>query len=214
MGAMSPSWLPSIGMTGFYTLAAPYTGLLSSTSQYTCDGVLSLAASVAQGDDPLTTIYLANGDTKANYQTDLANGVSIVTLTAGQTVVKFPSSALKQLPNQNGIVYRNTVLGISLSAIPDYLDLTDLQNQISSMIMDKLGVASVTHLATVGNATVLTSAQDAAVQSARNKLIKNPASALYQVKQLQDQVAALQQQIAVYQAYILANAPPPALTGG
>lgn len=208
-----PKWLPSIGMTGFYTLSSPYTGLVSPTTQYRCDGVLSLKALLAQGEDPLSDIYLANGDTKTSYQSDLDNNVSIVTLTAGETVIRFPSSALTQLPNQNGVVYRNTLLGIALSAIPDYLDLTDLQNQISAMILDTLGVRSSTMLTTIGNATVLTYEQDQRVQSARNAMKNNHGSALYQISQLQSQVLALQQEIAAYQSYILENAPPPTVTG-
>lgn len=212
MTAVTPTWLPSLGMTGFYTLAAPYTPLLSPTTQYTCSGVVSLASMVAQGLDPLSTIYLANGDTKANYQLDLDNNRSIITLTAGMTVVEFPSSAMKQMPNQNGVIYRNTVLGIALSAVPDYLDLTTIQTEIQTLVLQHLGVATNTFLTTVGNATVLTGDQDAAIRSARQANIVSPSNDKYLISQLQSQNLALQQQIKLLEAYILANAPPPIVT--
>lgn len=209
MAGLTPQYLPSINSTGYYKLAAPYSALISRTTQYTCQGTSTISGLIAQGVDVLNAIYLATGDTKANYLKDLANNISIVTISSGiGSVIKFPSSAMLAIPQTNGIIYRNTVLGIALSATPDYLDLSTLQTEISDMVYNHLGIKSTTFLTTIGSPTVLTVDQDNAVKSARQAAITNPASTYHANQLLMQENAALRARLAQLEEYIVANIPP------
>ena len=198
------TFLPSLGMSGYYSLSSPYNALLSSTTQYTCVGVMSITGAQAQGVDVLNNIYLANGDTLANYNIAAANDTMLVSVSSGTgDIYTFPITALSGVPTGEGIVYRNTVLGIGLSAIPDTMDLSALQNEISNLVYNTLGVKSTVFLTTVGAATVLSVQQDQLVTAARQAAISVPANTLYENSVLTQQNTLLQSKLQQLQQYII-----------
>jgi len=198
-----PIYVPSLGATGLWTLNAPYNSLVLATTQYSCIAVTTVAGAVASGQDPLNTIYLANGDVKATFEQDLANGDYLVTITSGPgDLVTFPRSAMVGQPIADGVLYRNVFLGVSLSVIPDDLDLSSLQQQVSDLVLHNLGVKSSVYLAAVGGTTILSPTQAAALEAARQARIQSPESVTYQNLQLQTQLAAAQARINALSAYI------------
>ena len=209
MSALVAKYTPTLNASGFYQLAAPYSSLISATVQYTCVGVVSIAGAIAQGVDVLNSIYIASGDTASNYANDLKSGVSILTITSGAgNVVKFPNSALLSVPQTNGVVYRNTVLGIALSAIPDTMNTDSLQQAVSDLVYSKIGVKSTTFLTTVGAATILTMDQDAAVTAARQAAISDPTSLHYKNQLLTAENTTLVAKVAQLENYIKSKIPP------
>lgn len=198
-----PVYLPSLGSAGLWTLNSPYNSLVLGTTQYRCIAVITVAGAVAAGQDPLNNVYIANGDSQATFETDLANDDFLITITSGPgDVVTFPRSALVGQPEADGVLYRNLMMGISLSAIPDDLDLTTLQSQISDLVLHTLGVQSSIYLAYVGGTTILSPAQAAALESARQARITTPQSTQYQNSQLLAERAQLLQKIADLSTYI------------
>ena len=209
MSILSAQYTPSLNASGFYQLAAPYSALVAATLQYTCVGVVSIPGAIAQGIDVLNSIYIASGDTAANYNADLKAGISIITITSGiGTVIQFPSSAMLSVPQVSGVIYRNLVLGIALSALPDSMDVTVLQQEVSDLIYSKIGVKSTTFITTIGAATILTTDQDAAVTAARASVITNPSSTYYQNQLLTNENTALLAKVAALEAYIITKIPP------
>ena len=209
MSALISQYTPSLNAKGFYQLAAPYAALVSATQQYTCVGVITIQGAIAQGIDVLNTIYIASGDTEANYNSDLQNGVSLITISSGTgSLIQFPNSAMLSVPQITGVIYRNLVLGIALSALPDTMDTSVLQQEVSDLIYSKIGVRSTTFVTTIGAATILTTAQDAAVTAARAAVITNPSSTYYQNQLLITESAALLAKIAALEAYIKSTIPP------
>jgi hypothetical protein len=197
------SYFPSMGITGLWTLNAPYSNLVLSTIQYKCIGTTSVAGAVSSGQDPLNTVYLANGDTQASYNTDLANDDYLITITSGpDDIVVFPRSALAGGPQSNGVVYHNTFMGISLSALPTTLDLTVLAQAIEALVLNQVGVHSEVTFATVGAATILNSDQATAVEAARQANITAPNAPLYENATLRALVAAQATKIALLSTYI------------
>jgi hypothetical protein len=198
-----PAFLPSLGMKGRWTLNAPYNSLVMATTQYACLSINSVQGAVAQGQNPLKSVYLANGDTEASFNRDLANQDYLITISSGPgDVVTFPRSAMVGLPDSDGQIYRNVMLGISLSAIPDSLNLDSLKQQIQALVLARLGVNSTVYAAQIGATTVLTTEQTAALEAARQARITAPQSLQYQNDQLHAQNAALIEQVAILTAYI------------
>lgn len=164
---------------------------------------MSIAGAEAQGIDVLTNVYLANGDTLDNYTAAKLSDMMLVSVSAGTgDVFTFPVTALIGVPSGEGIIYRNQVLSIGLSAIPATMDLTALQTEISNLVYNTLGVKSVVYVTAIGAATILTPAQDALVSSARNAAITTPANTLYQNSVLAATNAALVAKVNVLETYI------------
>lgn len=202
---LTPSYLPSLGQEGFYSLRSPYSKLINPTVMYKCLGTMSLQGYINQGKNPLQDIYLANGDTEENYNTDIAANASIVTISSGDLQVEFPNSALLAVPYSDGIVYRNMVLSIALSALPEETDVTTLQDAVSSMVKDRIGVASNTFVTVFGKASILTPEQDAYITAARNKLKQSPSNVYQRVVDLETQNTALLAKIAELENYIVSQ---------
>jgi len=202
--------VPTVGMRGLYSLKAPYANLLREQIEYTCIAVQNLTGALANGEDPLTDIYLANGDTEANYETDLAANHCLVTLQSESgDQVTVPNSALNGLPVADGVRYISSVLGISLSALPEDFDLTQLKQDISDLVFDQIGVRSTVYAATIGGTLVLPHGTHAAIEAARvaNVVIQPSNSA--RVVQLELEKAAMQARLTQLEDYIKLNIPPP-----
>jgi hypothetical protein len=194
-------------MTGFYSLAAPYDKLISPSAQYRCEGVKSLASALSDGQDPLNKVYLANGDSKPNYERDLANQVSLVTISADNgALIVFPATAMLTVPLANGVVYHNTVLAVPLGALPANQDLTLLQNEVLELVDAKFGVRGATYVTTVGAPAILKRAQHEAVQLAREARITDSESLIAKNVRLEAELVQTRAKITQLEAYITANA--------
>ncbi len=204
------SFLPSLGMGGFWALSAPYNQLVSPSAQYRSEGVQSLSAAIADGKDPLNSVYLANGDTKENFERDLREGISLVTISSDSGLLKvFPANAILMVPSGDGVVYRNTLLSIALSALPEGMDLSVLENEIIELVMSKIGVRAATYVTTVGAATILSKENHDRLMATREDLITSPHSLIARNSQLTSQVAEMGTQIATLSDYIKTNLPLP-----
>ena len=200
------SFLPSLGMTGFYSLAAPYDKLISLSSHYRCDGVRTLASAQAEGLDPLNEVYLANGDTKDKYDLDLQASVSLITISNSTgTILSFPSSALLSVPSGDGVVYRNTVLSVALSALPEDQDLTLLQSEVIELVLFKYGLKAATFITTVGAPAVLTQTQHEAVLSARAAAVQTQVSLIAENNRLTLDLANAVAKIALLETFVKAQ---------
>jgi hypothetical protein len=203
------SFLPSLGMLGFYELAAPYNRLISPSTQYRCEGVKSLQAAIAEGQDPLKTVYLDNGDTEANFKRDLQAGSSLITLSADQgLLVVVPSSSMIGVPRADGVVYRNTAITFAISAIPDTEDLSLLTNEVLEMLQHKFGIRAGAYVTAIGRAAVLTQDQHGAVQSARQALIDDGDSLIAKNLALQAIITAQAGKLTQLEDYITQHIPP------
>ncbi len=201
--------VPTVGMAGYFTLSAPYTALVREMVEYTVTGVISIAGAIADGLDPLNDIYLEHGDTEANFNIDAAANHCLVTMQSGEgDVVTVPNSSLILIPQADGVPYSNVVLGISLSAIPEDLDLTALETELSDLIFDRIGVRSTVFSTTVGGTSILTHDQHAAVEAARVANIESDLSMRTQNTQLQDINAALIVRLARLEEYVKGTLPP------
>lgn len=202
--------VPTVGMSGLFSLKAPYTNLLRPQIEYTCIAVTNLHGAIANGQDPLNDVYLANGDTEANYEADLALNHCVLTLQSGtgdQVVV--PNSALNGLPLADGVRYMSSVLGISLSALPEDFDLTQLKTDISDLVFEAIGVRSTVYASTVGGSLIVSHETHEAIEAARVANVVIKPSNLALVEQLQLEKTALAARLTQLENYIKANLPPP-----
>lgn len=202
--------VPPVGMAGLYSLKAPYTALVREQIEYTCTKVTSLMGAIAAGEDPLNDVYKANGDTDASFEDDLSFNRCLITLQSalGDSVV-FPSSAMNGLPTADGVRYISAVLGISLSALPEDFDLTQLKDDISDLVFETIGVRSTVYGSTIGGTMILAHDTHEGIESARQANVVLKPSNMARVRQLEIEKTALQAQLTQLQNWVIANLPPP-----
>lgn len=195
--------IPTIGTTGIYKLNEPYASKIDPNIEYTCISTVNLSGMIAMGLNPKADIYLANGDTEENYNIDLELNRVIITLQSGKgDIVSVPNSSLIGMPDSNGINYLNIVLGISLSIIPEYLDLTDIKNTIKNEVFNKLGVESDVYEAVVGGSIMITHDKHELIETSREFNINNSNNLILVNSQLVNQNTKLLEKITALETYI------------
>lgn len=133
--------IPTIGARGFYNLATPFDSKFSPNEMYTCQAIRRIGDYLAMNEDPFTNVYEYNGLTQVDFDADQQENMYIVSLQSdkGQWLY-VPARYILSYPIMNGIPYQSTMIGVALGAIPADMDLTALQNLISDVVFDNLGI--------------------------------------------------------------------------
>jgi hypothetical protein len=200
--------LPQINTRGIYTLSGPFAGSLLPDVAYTCVAVRKLEDIVALGDDPFAKYYQPFGLTVEQYKADLALGACLVSLQAGAgNWMYVPSTYITKMPDQGGIKYTTLALAVSLSALPDYVDLTYIKQQISDIVMENLGITSVVKTVALSAPALLSQTEHSALEAARQVKITNSTTDRAKLLTANTQLAAANQRIAMLEKYIRDNHP-------
>lgn len=203
---------PQMGAAGIYTLKAPWNADLLVNTQYTCVAIRNLSEIVANGGDPFTDYYAVHNLDQSVYNTDVQNGVSMVSLQASDnSIVEVPTSYIAAFPDGGGVPYRVVLLSVPLGSIPDSLDLSAISAKVAADVQDIIGVTCTVRPVVVSNALLLSTTDAAAAETARQANITNSTTdyALYQ--QALSDLTAAQQKISELESYILTlqGATPP-----
>lgn len=165
---MKQEYLPDIGSVGIFTLKAPYDVLIKQNVVYTCKAIRNLNDCIAEGLDPFSYYYESMGLTETDYETDLKNDVSIVSLqTKNGEWLYIPSNYIIKFPNMNGVVYRAIMLGISLGALPDTMKLDALKTSISNLVYDTIGITSVLKEVVISIPSIVSKENHDTIETAR-----------------------------------------------
>lgn len=195
--------LPSVGAKGTYRLAHPFDILIKDVT-YTCIAVRRLSDFVMKGADPKVLYYDKNGLDDAIWVRDSKDTeVCIITLKSdsGQSI-DVPSTYLLSYPNLNGVPYTARVLGISLGAIPDDMDLSHLYTQMSNLVRDVIGIDSTVKSVAISDTTLITKEDHDTYEVARLELIQSSQTERSRVIELEALVNKLKQNNQALEEYI------------
>lgn len=132
---------PPIGTKGRYTLSPPFETVPSLA--YTNIAIRSFKDIEELGEDVFATYYEPMGLSDSIYQADARAGTLIITLDDGNgTFIYVPDSYIAAFPNMGDITYNHVVLSISMGALPSYVPLDNLKQQISTLVSDSIGVTN------------------------------------------------------------------------
>lgn len=196
--------VPPIGTRGIYSLKAPFTTVPDTL--YTCAAIRHFKDIQNQGTDVFKRYYEPYEIEQIRYQDDLATGVVLVSLVSDtENPIYVPSSYIAAFPNLNSVNYHHVVLSLSLGALPEYLDLTFLKDQIAGVASDTIGVSPTVYenIATTTN-TVSPEEHDA-ITIAREAAIKNRITDYARVIELQQQKASLEQRLQILETILIEN---------
>lgn len=133
--------IPSIGMSGVWSLKPPLETYLSNGRIYTCKAIRSISDFTSQNDHPKNTIYKKLGLDEAAYQQDFNNNVYIVSLQDDLGNWEYiPASYILAYPDTNGITYRKFMVGLGFPKIPSDTDFSTLISKLQSEVFDTLGL--------------------------------------------------------------------------
>lgn len=161
--------IPGIGAKGLYTLQAPFAAKLLTNTAYSCEAVRKLEDIVAAGEDPQALYYTPNALDATKYKADLAAGVCIVSLQAGNgSWVYVPSSFIEQMPNQGGVPYTSLVVAVSLGPVANSTDLSYLKTKLATVVTENIGVAAPeVHVVAVSAVTNISQTEHQTIEAAR-----------------------------------------------
>lgn len=195
--------IPSIGAKGIYRLLPPYDTLVKDIA-YTCVAVRRLQDFVTIGRDPKGLYYDPHGIDESIWLRDSSNPeVCIVSLVSdsGQWIY-VPSTYILSFPNLNGIPYTVRVLGISLGAIPDSLDLSNLYTNMTNLIRDTIGVESEVRSVVISDTKLIPKVDHDALEVARADLIQGSQTERAKVLDLERQNSVLRDTNQALEQYI------------
>jgi hypothetical protein len=197
--------IPPVGTSGVYTLSGPFTTKLRANTSYRCEAVRRVADLLEMGVDPFEEFYEPIGLSRATYDMDLANMVSIVSLASESNHWLYvPSSYITGYPNINGISYTALILGVQLGAVPNYMDLSGLHAAIKEIVQDTIGVIPNIQTVGVSAAQMLSQTDHDAVEAARQYKITNTQTSRAKVIALTRENASLRQKLQSLEAYVAA----------
>lgn len=197
-------------MKGVVITIAPFDTLINPRLIQECIGVETINGLLAKGDDPFTDVYESIGLTEDQFNADSDTGVRIITLQSSLgEIYSVPETYIEAIPDANGVPYRCAMLGISLSAIPDEMNIAELKTELGDVIFNYLGVRSEIKEVMYGEPSILTQEEHTAVEVARVANITNNVSSRLRVAQLTTMVEDMTLKIQQLEQYIKDNIPPP-----
>lgn len=162
---------PPLGTKGRYTLVEPFTAL--PTTLYNCEAARTFHECQVAGDDVLTDVYLSNNLTKADYDRDLKLGAQLITLLSDDSeAIYVPDTYIESYPNFDAVPYSHTVLSIDLGALPNYVNLANLQLEVSALTSDVVGKESKVTVHRGASTGLVTPVQHETAEVARTAAIK------------------------------------------
>ena len=137
---------PPIFAKGRWILRLPF--IANPTKIYTCIAIRSFADVYKLGQDVYRVFYLTMGVTDGgaiaglpfNFIAERQLKPNIITLQAddGETIY-VPDTFIQRFPDMGDVKYSHLVLSVSLSAVPDYLNLEEVKDAVAQTIASRFG---------------------------------------------------------------------------
>jgi hypothetical protein len=203
---MSFQYIPDIGASGIFVLQEPYSALLKPNTTYTVQAVRRLKDVIAEGENPFEIYYDPYNVPRSSYELDILNEVCVVSLQSGSGEwVYVPTSFIISFPIMNGVKYTAMMIGISLGAIPDTMNLSAFKTKVFNMVRDTFGITTVIKEIAVSAPVVLSKEQSDLVETARANRIVSTLSDAGKLKVAEQDLLRCREQLAMLEKYIIDN---------
>ena len=186
-------YTPPLNTTGIYRVRAPF--VVDVTQMYTCVAIRSLVDIRDQGLDPVALYYEPVGLNEVEYTADLAENANVITLKSStMPTVYIPDTYFTGYPLLDRVPYNHIILSVSLSLVRESLDLSFLQEQISNVVSDVIGVIPEVLIHVAPTTGVITPEQDVVIEAGRQAAITMRTSDYAQRLELQRENIRLREQ--------------------
>jgi hypothetical protein len=190
--------VPPLNATGLYTVTAPFK--LQPGAAYQCIATREFR-DLSNNNIPVWERYYSPyGLSKEQYQTDVNNGVVLVTLFSDDYgAVYIPSSFIESYPDLSGVRFRHRIASVSLGAIPDTLPLEDFQKKLSELASDVVGIEPTVIIHSVELSDAVSSDDALRFEQARQARIKDRDTTYAQLTAARKEIDTLRAENALLQ---------------
>lgn len=177
---------PEIGLTGYYTVKAPFK--LDLNDVYRCESIRSLKELNDHFNFPYLEYYLLAGATMAQYEADKAAGAAMVALlSSGGSYTWVPNTYITSIPGQSPLDYERKCLMLDLGPLPKSYDLEFVKDEIYDILLTRVGIdeerAKIVE-AVVPSKTGISQEEHVQLEKSRIANIKNHTSMLSMISNL------------------------------
>lgn len=167
--------VPTISMSGVFTLELPFQSKLLKDTVYQCVAIRRIDELMSAGIDPFTVFYGPESLTITRYEDDVAKGVMIVSLKAigTQEIVHVPTSYILSCPKAGGVAYTVMGLSFSIGAVPNTTDLNPMKDKLVTMVKETLGIDTTVNVLALSPTTIVDTTVHNGLVATRNESIVN-----------------------------------------
>lgn len=195
--------LPEVGTTGRYKLKGKLTNLLEPNRSYECIAVRKIRELEMLGVNILEEFYLPIKLTQEDLNEDIRKDASIVSLkTSNGTVTRFPNTYLTHYPSMQGIKYSVVGLGVNIGALPTSFDLSDIQQEIKELVLNRLGLRAQIRVLTLSPEEYLNHEDHQRVEQDRLSKVRVKSNVQLALEQEQEKNLKLSQYVRELETYI------------
>ena len=204
-----------VGATGSFTLAAPYSSLISVFDIYTCKSVRTMDEFVSNDEDPWEMFYkqheAAVPNWRAIYLYQLEENTPIVGLESDSGKwVYVPLPYINTSPKVDGYVYQAFALSIDLPPMPtgtesDNILLEDIKEGIKEVVLSKVGVDVTVNMIATSRPLLVDTASHMGVIASRNTLPNANLSKDYRISLLEYELQKLTAEFNVLKQHVIDN---------
>lgn len=201
-------YTPSLGLSGLFTLMAPFENALVANMIYKCSAIRTFSDLVNSGVDVYDAVYAPADITREKYEQDSLAGAVIVTFESdGGVPVYVPNSYISAAPEIGGVPYKAVLLSVPLAILPENIDLSAVKAKIADDVMDMLGVTSSVEVVFTSGRKVVTRAQHEIIEATRQNNIARSETDYQELQRVKAERDRLLTQNAALSQYIKDNLP-------
>lgn len=199
--------IPPVGTKGRFTLLPPFDGLPYPLEIYTLAASRQFTDVENHGEDLFYTYYNPFNLTEQDLARDRQAGALLITLqTAKYPPIYVPSSYVKAYPDQTSRPYNQTIVTLSLGALPEDIMLDPTLAALNNTVSDFLGVnPTAINVAFMPLTDVITPADHENREVSRLAAIKNRTTDYARLAAEQTKNQQLQQQIKILEKIVKDN---------
>lgn len=199
---------PTVNATGKYKVRLPW--VINENSILTCIAIRSFDDIYNKNEDVYDVYYetagAVNGSIVDNKTFDfekerllLPNIITLQDVNGG--IYYVPDTFIASIPTQSDIPYSERIISVSLGPMPDYLDISNITDELTDLVKSKTGMSVVTvrehSLALLDNPTY---DEHLAMDRVRKASLENDVSVYEELNKANAEVQRLNLIIAKYEA--------------
>ncbi len=202
---MIQNLIPVIGSRGSYSFLSPFNTLSTPGVEYICQAVRKISDYIANNEDPEKDIYKRYNLDPAVYDADREADAYIISLQAAKGQWLYvPVRYIQTFPTGDGIAYRSLIINFAVPSLPVTLDISELVLEIEERIKGTLGTEVRSKIVQASQVVLVTKEKHDEKELDR-ALAKQGDGMFQRLKQLEDEVTALQERNQSLEQYILDN---------
>lgn len=181
---------PTVNREGVYVANPPF--VIDTTTIFRCEAIRTFPELIRRNIDVYAEYYAPVGLDKKIYIEDAELGAAIVTLkSADGQLVYLPNSYIAAIPGQTGLNYQRNVIVADLGPVPSYVDVTQIESDIKTLIGRYVGVASEVSTTVLRHEGEFTDEEHIRMENLRKKNIRDHVPPSVTIAELQAQNAKL-----------------------